>query len=214
MVERKWGAVCSNKHIRDAKDSVDELANIHYCEICGTDVYQSCPNCDSAIPVRRYKQEEGTYTKWATRNYCRTCGEALPWGPGRIVAFLQKYFSGPSRDTSPTPSRTILTSAIRKYLGKTKYGDEVIKHITDGDKCYRNSLWFPALTMYIHAIEWAAITYLETEAGLDVIEKEREGVRYYLASGEHSLVDELSEHVEVDQKTLSQMAHLNRLERR
>lgn len=52
--------------------------------------------------------------------------------------------------------------------------------------------------MYVHAIEWAAITFLEAQAGLDIIEKEREGVDYYLSGGERSIVDALSEHEDVD----------------
>lgn len=210
----KCGAVCNNGHVRDTKDSAEDLIDAGYCEKCGTELHRSCPNCAYPIPVRRWEREDGTYTKWKKMGYCRNCGNAFPWGPGRVGDFFRKHLSSPSSDTSPRPDGKIFTSPIRTYLNETKYGIEVIKHITDGDKCYRNSLWFPALTMYIHAIEWSAIAYLEAEAYHDVIEKERDGVRYYLASGQHNLIDGLNEHVEVDQKTLSQIAHLNRIERR
>jgi hypothetical protein len=68
--------------------------------------------------------------------------------------------------------------------------------------------------MYVHAIEWAAIAFLEAEADLDIIEKERNGVNYYLAGGEHSIVDELSGRGNVDQKTISIINSTNRVERR
>lgn len=68
--------------------------------------------------------------------------------------------------------------------------------------------------MYVHAIEWAAITFLEAQAGLDIIEKEREGVDYYLSGGERSIVDALSEHEDVDPRTVTVIKSMNRLERR
>ncbi|MCU4753412.1 hypothetical protein OB919_15720 [Halobacteria archaeon AArc-curdl1] len=95
-----------------------------------------------------------------------------------------------------------------------KYGEEVVNHVREGDKCYKNRLWQSALAAYIHAFEWASIAYLEEEAGLDIIERERDGVYYNFAGGRHSLLDELTSHVEIDQKTLSKIQSMNRAERR
>lgn len=217
MVDVKYGAVCANRHLKSVKDSAEDLPVVNYCDDCGQDVFRQCPNCNTSIPVRRYTRSDGSKTRWKVKEYCYNCSEAYPWGPGRarqLVHKAQKHIPGASSESSPTPSGRIFSPGVRRYLDQTKYGDELVSHTSDGDSCYRNSLWFPALTMYIHAIEWAAITFLEAEANLDIIEKEREGVNYYLAGGEHSLVDELNEHADVDQKTVSVINSINRLERR
>lgn len=214
MTEVKLGAVCENQHIKDVRDSVEELWDLDFCDECGQRVYQSCSQCDFPIPVRRYQREDGTKTRWKVRRYCPECGDAYPWGPGKLGQLYDKHARGSPSESTPTPSGEILSEGVRRYLQQTKYGDEVVSHLRDGDDCYRHSLWFPALTMYIHAIEWAAISFLEAEARTDIIEQERNGVRYYLAGGQHSIVDELENHSSVDQKTISIINNINRVERR
>ena len=78
--------------------------------------------------------------------------------------------------------KTIIDDELHRKLNDSKYGHEVIKHIQDGDVCVEKNLFHLALSSYIHAIEWAAITYLETE-GKDIIQDERDGQLYYFASG-------------------------------
>lgn len=214
MVEIKLGSVCDNNHVRFVYDSADDLPEVNFCADCGQSVHQECPNCDSPVPVRRYSKSDGTKTRWKVKDYCYNCGEPYPWGPGKVGQLFQKHMPTGPNESTPTPSGTILTDGVRRYLVETKYGDELISHLRDGDRCYRNRLWFPALTMYIHGIEWAAITFLEAEPELDIIEKEREGVNYYLAGGQHNIVDELGQHAEVDQKTVSVINSTNRIERR
>lgn len=68
--------------------------------------------------------------------------------------------------------------------------------------------------MYVHAIEWAIITYLEDQEDFDVIEKENQGEYFYLAGKKPNLLDELRKHVEIDQKTIERIEELNRSERR
>lgn len=213
MTTAKFATVCANKHIRDLGDEQSELNTIQrHCSECGEKVHQACPNCENPIPVRKESTDEGA-TYWNVPRFCFNCGEAYPWGPSRIGQWLEGVADAMNQ-SNPRPNRTILSNQTREILEATKYGDELIKHVQDGDSCYRNQLWFPALTMYIHAFEWAAITFLEAKGDLDIIEKERQGTNYYLAGGHHNLLDELDEHVEIDQKTLSQIASVNRLERR
>ena len=214
MKEVKFGSVCENEHIKYVNDSVDELPEVSFCDACGQTVHRQCPECKAAVPVRRYAKSDGTKTRWKVKSYCYNCGEPYPWGPGRVGQFFHKHMVSGGRESTPTPNGEIISSGVRRYLDQTKYGDELISHVRDGDSCYRNSLWFPALTMYIHAIEWTAITFLESEVDLDIIEKERQGVRYYLGGGEHSIADELNRHANVDQKTVSVIKSTNRLERR
>lgn len=217
MAVAKFGAVCVNEHVKYVDDAFEDLPNVTFCDDCGQRVHSRCPTCDEPIVARRYTRSDGTKTRWNVKGYCHNCGVAYPWGPGRVGQLIHKaerFIPISPSESSPTPSGTIFSPGVRRYLDQTKYGDELISHTRDGDNCYRNSLWFPALTMYIHAIEWAAITFLEAEANLDIIEKEREGVDYYLAGGEHSIVRELNRHAEVDQKTVSVINSTNRLERR
>lgn len=109
----------------------------------------------------------------------------------------------------------LVSEDVRQKLQDLKYGVEVIKHIEDGDACLENNLWQPALGSYIHAIEWAFIAYLESEQDLDVIQKEQQGGVYYnLAGGHHSLLDEVTDNVNLSQKTVSSITSMNQAERR
>lgn len=109
----------------------------------------------------------------------------------------------------------LVSEDVRQKLQGLKHGSEVIKHIEDGDACVENNLWQPALGSYIHAIEWAFIAYLESEQGLDVIQKEQQGGVYYnLAGGHHSLLDEVTDNVSLSQKMVSSVKRSNQAERR
>lgn len=207
-----YGAVCGKGHVRDVKLNTDGLSQDNFCPKCSKRIHRVCPNCNHPIRVKKYRRQDGS-TYWSPVKYCYNCNEAYPWGPGLIRKWIDRNVPQ-SSNTDPTPDGEVPSYSVRMVLQEMKYGDEVTSHINDGDKCYRSRLWFPALTMYIHAIEWAVITYLEDVAGLDVIEKERDGMRYYLAGGEHSLLDELEACAEVDQKTISFISQLNTVERR
>jgi len=102
----------------------------------------------------------------------------------------------------------------RQFLKEIKYGSEVISHVQEGDQCYRNSLWHSALTCYIHGFEWTAIAYLEFTTAVDIIEEEQNGNYYNFAGGRNSILDELTEHANLDQKTISKIESMNRAERR
>lgn len=108
----------------------------------------------------------------------------------------------------------IFTPDVRSELESIYYGDEVIQHIEDGDKCFENELFGPALGSYIHAIEWTMIACLEDREGIDIIQKESNGVYYNFAAGQHNLLDELTDYVTLDQKTVSKIKSMNQAERR
>ena len=205
-------AVCANGHVRRVSSDPLELNDDRYCTRCTKQLHTSCPECTEPVIARRYAREDGT-VYWKARQICENCGNAYPWGPNAIQQWFRRNI--PTTGSSkPRPSGVILTQSVRVKLEDSKYGEEVIKYVQDGDKCYRNRLWLPSLTMYVHAIEWAIIAFLKDRGIVDVVEKEREGTLYYLASGPNSLLNELKEHSEVDQKTLSYISNINRLERR
>lgn len=215
MVELKYAAICSNGHILDYKDEHENLASQPGCQKCGKSLHTICPNCEErSVLVLMAKREDGSYS-FQKDDYCRACNEAFPWGPGRFTQFLHdKGIPLDSSSSNPSPRETILTHSIQEELSQSKYGSEVIKQIKDGDKCYKNQLWQPALAMYIHGFEWTIIAYLQDRESLDVVEKEREGTYYNLAGQPPNLLDVLTDYVTLDQKTIDRIEDLNRAERR
>jgi hypothetical protein len=108
----------------------------------------------------------------------------------------------------------VIDGSFHSSIVDKKYGHEIIKHVEDGDACLTQGILQPALGSYIHAIEWGAITYLESEAGVDIIEDEKNGQYYNFAKGNRSILEELTDHVEIDQKTVSKIKSMNSAERR
>lgn len=111
---------------------------------------------------------------------------------------------------------SILTTNIKTKLGNSKYGEEVVEHLSDGDECLRRGLLHPALNSYIHAIEWALIAYLELEANQDIIaEEQNNNTAYYFAGRPPNLLAEVQNHNSpLSQKNESWLKGRNRTERR
>lgn len=128
----------------------------------------------------------------------------------RLIELFENVQRGlePSDATEPT-----LNQDMDSKLHEMEYGHEVIEHAQDGDICMEKGLLHLALSSYIHAIEWMAISYLK-EQGIDIIQKEKDGTYYNLAGGKNSILDELREESDIDQKTMSQIGSMNRAERR
>ncbi|MFY4816540.1 hypothetical protein ACOJIV_28295, partial [Haloarcula sp. AONF1] len=98
-------------------------------------------------------------------------------------------------------------------LSELQYGHEIIEHAQDADICREQELLHLAISSYIHAIEWTAITYLN-QNGLDIVENEKNGNYYNFAGGNNSMLDELKETADIDQKMITQLESMNRAERR
>jgi hypothetical protein len=128
----------------------------------------------------------------------------------RLIEMIESIDQGiePSDTKEPT-----LPSDAHSQLADLEYGYEVIEHTQDGDICIEKELRHLALSSYIHAIEWMAITYLKTE-GIDIIEREKDGQYYNFAGGANSILDELKENSDIDQKSISQLQSINSAERR
>lgn len=215
MAEGKYAAICSNGHLLDWKDNHEDLIDQSGCQHCGKPIHRTCPNCrEQTVFAFRETHEDGTHD-WSFDDYCRSCEEAFPWGPGKVTQFLHsKGVTLGSSSSKPSPRETILTYSVRQQLQNAKYGKEVIDKIEDGDKCYENQLWHPALSMYVHAFEWAIITYLEDAEDVDIIEKERDSTRFNLAGRSPNLLDVLTDKVTLDQKMIERIEDMNRAERR
>lgn len=108
----------------------------------------------------------------------------------------------------------IIDDDTREKLRSTNYGEEVISHLEDGDKCLSQGMKHPALNSYIHAIEWSLISLLDNHANIDILEREKNGEYYYFAGGGNSLLDEVVIEVGIDQTTEERVRSINRAERR
>ncbi len=201
--------ICGKGHLLYIADSLDDLASDNQCYKCGSQIFSQCPECEAPVRVRGVSSDDGSIS-WNRENHCYNCGVGLPWKPSQF----QQMLNALGTSHSPSPSGVILPQSTRKHLEETKYGHEVISHIQEGDRCYSHSLWQPALGSYIHAFEWAAITYLEDVEDVDIIAYEREGNFYTFAKGGQNILDELQQYVDLDQKTVSSIKRMNRAERR
>lgn len=128
------------------------------------------------------------------------------------LAQLQSFSEGLEADIRApvAPELNLLSDGLKKTLEATKWGAEVLEHLNDGDECVRNELFHPALNCYVHAIEWAIISYLEAARDIDIIEQEDNGDYHTY----HELLDELSDTADIDQKTKSKLSIYNSAERR
>lgn len=94
-----------------------------------------------------------------------------------------------------------LDERVRSSLIDTEYGENVIKFCDQGDEALKYRLYLPALSAYIHAIEWGIITHLFEYADFDVLEKEDDasGLTY------PQLVDLYKNHGDSYQTTLENL---------
>lgn len=109
----------------------------------------------------------------------------------------------------------LITSNIETELNKSQHGNEVKQHIEDGDACLENELWHPALSCYIHAIEWAFIAYIDILASIDIIyEEQHNNKNHYFAGRNPNLLTEVQNHNALSQTNESWISGRNRVERR
>lgn len=208
------GAVCEDGHIRVIEAEYEDIEHDPYCRECGNRLHSVCPNCNNApIKLDGYTRDDGS-PYWRVQEYCHNCGEAYPWGPSRLMEVTREVAKRLPDPQDSGPNGRVYSNPQRQFLKETKYGSEIISHVREGDQCYRHNLWHSALTCYIHAFEWTAIAYLELTTDVDIIEEEQNGNYYNFAGGKNSILDELTEHAELDQKTISKIESMNRAERR
>lgn len=140
-----------------------------------------------------------------------------PSGVQLTEAGFRRYDNLSTTPESSAPGfDPIVSQQIESVIRPSKYGEEVIAHIDDGDECWRRDLFHPALNSYIHVIEWAMIAYLDIEANRDIIQEEQTHQRnYYFAGRSPNLLEEVQNHnCPLSQKSESWITARNRSERR
>jgi hypothetical protein len=90
-----------------------------------------------------------------------------------------------------------LDSPLREQLQEYKYGPSVVHFVDDADEALRYSLTRPALSAYVHGIEWAIICHVEDSENRDLMEEEG----YGRGKGFTELIDIVQETGEVSQTT-------------
>lgn len=97
------------------------------------------------------------------------------------------------------------------YLNKFEYGEEILKHLLDCAKCMEHGILHPALSSFVHAIEWALITGLKVK-GKDIIKEEVEKKkRYYNLL---DLIEESHRQGIISDKMYDRLKNFNQTQRR
>lgn len=127
--------VCLNGHQITDRVSLNEATN-EFCQQCGTQVIDSCPNCKN--PILGYLQISGVYdlTSYTVPvpKYCRSCGSPYPWTKSALEALdeivelsnLSRKDKQVLKDSSPdlvgnTPKSQVAALKWRKF-GKSILG--------------------------------------------------------------------------------------------
>ncbi|ELZ87485.1 hypothetical protein C453_04004 [Haloferax elongans ATCC BAA-1513] len=128
-----------------------------------------------------------------------------------LYKLLEKFITYYELETYAEELPVLFDDNQLDKMSSSKYGKEVITHLKEGDKCFTLDMYIPALSSYVHAIEWSIISYLESEKNIDIIQKEKEnGNPYYFSD----LLGTLTSNSPIDQKSISRLEKINSAERR
>jgi hypothetical protein len=155
-----------------------------------------------AEPAVYHKHEQlSRQSDYNSQNVIRTCKEEV-----RDIAAELGWELWREPHTTAETLRETLQPDVRENLKSTKYGGQVMQLTDEGDDAFRYQLYHPALSSYIHAIEWAIICYLEEEEADDLIMQEQEdGFGYYYGQ----IIDKIGDKGIVSQKTSEDLERFN-----
>lgn len=123
-----YAHVCKNGH---ALVSGDRIAGQEYCEVCGAEMLDKCPSCQSVI--KEWHFPPGVLApppKYKRAAYCKKCGKPYPWTLSAIEAAamlieedgeLDAELQGRVVDTLPdiiteTPKTQVAVARFKKAL--------------------------------------------------------------------------------------------------
>jgi hypothetical protein len=98
-----------------------------------------------------------------------------------------------------------LEQHLRRQLQEFKYGSYVTQFADDADEALRYSLIRPAISAYVHGIEWAIICYIKEMENRDLIEEEG----YGRGEGFKGLISKIEETGQVRQTTSEALRQMN-----
>jgi hypothetical protein len=98
-----------------------------------------------------------------------------------------------------------LESHLRQQLQEYEYGPYVTQFADDADEALRYSLIRPAISAYVHGIEWAIICYIEEMEDRDLMEEEG----YGRGEGFKRLISKIEDTGKVTQTTSEALRQMN-----
>lgn len=124
-----------------------------------------------AEPALYHKHQQISHREdFSSQNAVRSAKEKL-----EDIAVNMGWETWREPRTKTETLRETVNDQMRERLESTKYGEYVVELADEGDEALRYQLLHPALSSYIHAIEWAIICYREDAYGDDLIEEEITG---------------------------------------
>lgn len=154
------------------------------------------------IPAIRDKLDRlgGDFEDTSPKSAVRTCKSEIRDIATEVgFSILREPFTR-AENHEPT-----LDQHVRKQLQEYKYGSYVTHFADEADEALRYSLIRPAISAYIHGIEWAIICYITEMENRDLMEEEG----YGRGKGFKGLIGEIEETGQVKQTTSEALRQMN-----
>jgi len=154
------------------------------------------------IPALRDKLDRlsGDFQDTDPKSAVRTCKSEL-----RDIATEVGFSTLREPFTRAENHEPTLDQHLRKQLQEYKYGSYVTQFTDDADEALRYSLIRPAISAYVHGIEWAIICYIAEMENRDMLEEEG----YGRGKGFKSLISEIEGTGQVKQTTSEALRQMN-----
>ncbi|MDB2261385.1 hypothetical protein PM035_10510 [Halorubrum ezzemoulense] len=154
------------------------------------------------IPALRDKLDRlgGSFEDTNLKGTVRTCKSEL-----RDIATEVGFSTLREPFTRAENHEPTLEQHLRKQLQEYEYGSYVTQFADDADEALRYSLTRPAISAYVHGIEWAIICYLAEVENRDLIEEEG----YGRGKGFKGLISEIEDTGQVKQVTSEALRQMN-----
>lgn len=199
----------ADKTAEQAIEALKETRNNHPYRIKFRFIPTSWKNGDEGyvvevecIPALRDKLDRlsGAFEDADPKSAVRTCKSEL-----RDIATEVGFSILREPFTHAENHEATLEQHLRKQLQEYKYGSYVTQFADDADEALRYSLIRPAISAYVHGIEWAIICYIAEMENHDLMEEEG----YGRGKGFKGLISEIEETGQVKQTTSEALRQMN-----
>jgi len=199
----------ADKTAEQAIEALKQMRNNHPYRIKFRFIPTSWENGDEGyvveaecIPALRDKLDriEGDFEDVNLKSVVRTCKSEL-----RDIATEVGFRILREPFTHSENHEPALEQHLRRQLQEYKYGSYVTQFADDADEALRYSLTRPAISAYVHGIEWAIICYIAEMENRDLMEEEG----YRRGKGFKELISEIEETGQIKQITSEALRQMN-----
>jgi len=199
----------ADKTAEQAIEALKQMRNNHPYRIKFRFIPTSWENGDEGyvveaecIPALRDKLDriEGDFEDVNLKSVVRTCKSEL-----RDIATEVGFRILREPFTHAENHEPALEQHLRRQLQEYKYGSYVTQFADDADEALRYSLTRPAISAYVHGIEWAIICYIAEMENRDLMEEEG----YGRGKGFKQLISEIEETGQIKQITSEALRQMN-----